>query len=93
MLCPSCSAHDCSLCGFFSGGHAVLMSDDYDELRCMISVLSAADLRLYSRRYRGRVHASIASHQALVRSASRAVCAMPVALTCATPCPISTTQL
>ena len=30
--------------------------DDYDELRCMISVLSAADLRLYSRRYRGHVH-------------------------------------
>ena len=45
----------------------------------MISVLSAADLRLYSRRYRGHVH-RIASHQALVRSASRAVCAMPVAL-------------
>ena len=35
----------------------------------------------------------IASHQALVLSASRAVCAMPVALTCATPCPISTMQL
>ena len=41
----------------------------------------------------GTVAMCIASHKALVHSASRAVCAMPVALTCTTPCPISTTQL
>ena len=41
----------------------------------------------------GTVAMCIASHKALVRSASRAVFAMPVALTCGTPCPISTTQL
>ena len=32
--------------------------DDYGEIRRMISVLSIADLRLYSRWYRGHVHRS-----------------------------------
>ena len=87
--CPV-SAHNCSLWLF---QRRSCCPDDYDELRCMISVLSAADLRLYSRHV-GTVAMCIASHKALVRSASRAVCTMPqLPLTCGTPCPISTTQL
>ena len=51
--CPVSAHNYCSLWLF---QRRSCCPDDYDELRCMISVLSAADLRLYSRRYRGHVH-------------------------------------
>ena len=74
----SCSLMCCRLSPLWPWHHVVCVA-----VFSLCSVLQSY-VRLYSRRYRGHVHRL---SQGFGHSASRAVCAMPVALTCTTPCP------